>query len=60
MPKNGEFFLEKTMNEYLKAVLLSLKLFENTLKFNFLVGGIRHIDCFHSVFEAVIYRYKKQ
>ena len=45
------------MKRYFKAIILSLKIYENILKFNFLmgvgggvVGGgrvIRHIDCFH-------------
>ena len=37
-PKNGDFFFEKTMKAYSKAVILSLKIFENILKFNFLMG----------------------
>ena len=41
------FFFEKTMKTYFKAVILSLKIYENILKFNFLMGGIRHIDFFH-------------
>ena len=46
--KNGNFFFfEKTMKAYFKAVMLSLKVYENMLKFSFLMGGIRHIDCFH-------------
>ena len=50
------FFFEKTMKRYFKAVMLSLKIYENILKFNFLIGGggegggrgIRHIYCFHN------------
>ena len=53
-------FLEKTMKAYSKTVMLSLKIYKNLLKFNFLMGGIRHIDCLHKYFEAVIYRCKKQ
>ena len=56
-------FLEKTMKRYFQAVMLSRKIYENILKFNFLMregGSIRHIDCFHSFFEAVIYRCKKR
>ena len=37
-PKNGDFFFEKTMKAYSKAVILSLKIFENILKFYFLMG----------------------
>ena len=32
-------FFEKTMKAYFKAVILSLKIYENILKFNFLMGG---------------------
>ena len=53
-------FLEKTMKAYSKTVMLSLKIYKNILKFNFLMGGIRHIDCLHKYFEVVIYRCKKQ
>ena len=52
------FFFEKAMKRYFKAVMLSLKIYENILKFNFLIGGggerggggrgIRHIYCFHN------------
>ena len=49
------FFFEKAMKRYFKAVMLSLKIYENILKFNFLRGGgrgggrgIRHIYCFHN------------
>ena len=44
-------FLKKTMKAYFKAVMFSLKIYENILKFNFLMGwgmecgggrGIRH------------------
>ena len=31
-------FLKKTMKAYFKAVILSLKIYENKLKFNFLMG----------------------
>ena len=48
------------MKAYFKAVILSIKTYENILKFNFLMEGNRHIDCLHKYFEAVIYRYKKQ
>ena len=53
-------FLERTMKAYSKAVMLSLKIYKNILKFDFLMGGIRHIDCLHKCFEEVIYRCKKQ
>ena len=46
-PENGHFF-EKMMKKYLETVILSLKICENILKFNFLVGGgggIRHTNC---------------
>ena len=33
------FFFEKAMKRYFKAVMLSLKIYENILKFNFLIGG---------------------
>ena len=32
------------MKAYFKVVKLSLKIYENILKFNFIMGGIRHID----------------
>ena len=32
-------FLKKTMKAYFKVVMLSLKIYENILKFNFLMGG---------------------
>ena len=60
------FFFVKAMKEYLKAIILLLTIYENILNFNFLIGGggegggIRHIDCLHKFFKAVIYRYKKQ
>ena len=41
-------FFEKMMKQYFKAIILSLKINENILSFNFLMGGIRHIDCFNS------------
>ena len=56
-------FFEKTMKGYFKAAMLSLKIYENILKFNFLIGGgggIRHIGCLCKYFEAVIHRRKKQ
>ena len=53
-------FLERTMKAYSKAVMLSLKIYKNILKFDFLMGGIRHIDCLHKYIEEVIYRCKKQ
>ena len=38
--------IEKTMKPYSKAIILSLKNYENILKFNFLILlPIRHIDC---------------
>ena len=33
------FFFKKMMNTYFKAVILSIKTYENILKFNFLMGG---------------------
>ena len=35
------------MKQYFKAIILSLKINENILNFNFLMGGIRHIGSFH-------------
>ena len=58
--KKWWFFLKKTMKAYFKAVMLSLKIYENILKFNFLMGGIRHTDCLCNFFKAVIYRCKKR
>ena len=59
--------MKKMMKAYFKAVILSIKSYENIVKFNFLMGesgggaaGIRHIDCLGKYFEAVIYRCKKQ
>ena len=43
------------MKAYPKVVILSVKIDENILKFNFLMGGIKHIDCLHKFFKAVIY-----
>ena len=40
-------FFEKTMKASFKTVMLSLKIYENILKFNLLMGDIRHIDYFH-------------
>ena len=66
-PKHGEFFFEKMMRAHFKVFILSLKIYENILKFNFLmvvvvvvgVGEcIRHIDCLCKYNEAVIYRCK--
>ena len=40
--KNSVFFLfffEKTMKAYFKAIILSIKTYENMLKFNFQMGG---------------------
>ena len=34
-------FFEKKMKTYLKVVILSLKIYENILNFNFLIGGWR-------------------
>ena len=59
-------FFEKTMKAYFKAVILSIKTYENILKFNFLISPprppppIRDIDCLGKFYKAVIYRYKKQ
>ena len=62
-------FLKKTMKAYFKAVMFSLNIYENILKFNFLMGwgmecgggrGIRHTDCLPKFFKAVIYRCKKR
>ena len=36
-------FLKKTMKAYSEAVLLSLKIYENILKFNFLMGRVLDI-----------------
>ena len=58
-PKNGGFFWKKTMKAYFKAVILSPKIYENTLKLNFLIRGIRHTDCLRKFFKTVIYRCKK-
>ena len=55
-PKNGDDFWKKTMKAYFKAVMLSLKIYENILKFSFLMGVIRHTDCLPKFFKAVIYR----
>ena len=44
------------MKLYFKAVILSLKNYENILKFNFLMSSVKHIDCLGKYFEAVIYR----
>ena len=33
------------MKTYFKAVILSIKIYENILKLNFLIGVIKHIDC---------------
>ena len=33
------FYFEKTIKWYFKAIILSLKIYENILKFNFLIGG---------------------
>ena len=52
-------FNTKTIKANFKEVILSLKIYKNILKFNFLMGGIRHIDCFGKYFEAVIYRCKR-
>ena len=57
--KNGGFF-EKMMKAYFKAVILFTKSYENILKFNFLKGDIRHIDCLGKFFKVVIYRCKKR
>ena len=52
------------MKVYSKAVMLSLRIYKNILKFNFLMRGrgggvIRHIDCLRKFFKAVIHRCKK-
>ena len=49
-------FSKKVIKAYFKAVMLSLKIYENILKFNFLMGGIRHTDFLPKFFKAVIYR----
>ena len=36
-PENDNFFFEKTMKAYFKAVILSIKTYENILKFIFLI-----------------------
>ena len=36
-------FLKKTMKAYLKVAMLSLKIYENILKFNFLMRGVLDI-----------------
>ena len=49
--------IEKTMKPYSRAMILSLKKYENILKFNFLIPPpppIRHIDCLGKYFAAVI------
>ena len=47
--KTAIFFLKKAVKTYFKAIILSIKIYENILKFNFLMGGaggdIRHTDC---------------
>ena len=50
------------MKAYFKVVMLSLKIYENILKLNFVMGGggIRHTDCLCKFFKAVIYRSKKR
>ena len=54
--QNMVIFFEKTMKAYFKVIILLLKVYENILNFNFLMGGrrggegeggIRRIDCFH-------------
>ena len=57
--KKRWFFWKKTMKAYFKAVILSPKIYENTLKLNFLIRGIRHTDCLRKFFKTVIYRCKK-
>ena len=37
--KNGDFFFKKAVKTYFKAIILSIKIYENILKFNFLMGG---------------------
>ena len=37
-PKNGNFFWKKMMKAYFKAVILSIKIYQNRLKFNFLMA----------------------
>ena len=49
-------FFKNVIKAYFKAVMLSLKIYENILKFNFLMGGIRHTDCLPKFFKAVVYR----
>ena len=46
-------FFKKVIKAYFKAVMLSLKIYENILKFNFLMGGG---GCLRKFFKAVIYQ----
>ena len=56
--KSCFFVVEKTMKRYFEVIILSLKIYENILRFNFLMGGggvggggggvrIGDIDCFY-------------
>ena len=60
MPQKMVIFLKKTMKAYFKPVMLSIKIYENILKSNFLIAGIRHTDCLCKFFKAIIYRCKKR
>ena len=53
-------FFEKIVKAYFKAVILTIKTYENILKFTLLMGCIGHIDCFGKFFKAIIYRCKKR
>ena len=39
--QNMVIFFEKTMKAYFKVIILLLKVYENILNFNFLMGGGR-------------------
>ena len=66
--QNTVIFLKKTMKVYFKAVMLSLKIYENILKFIFLMGGgaldigdiLGVFRLFRQVFKLVIYGCKKR
>ena len=56
-------FFKKIMKAYFKAVILSIKIYENILKFNFLIPPpppplsappFRHVDCLRKFFKAII------
>ena len=52
------FFFKKQWKHTLRRLFYYYKTYENILKFNFWCPPLRHIDCLHKFFEAVIYRYK--